>query len=174
MNRPGDSRRMVELIQALVAKTPELAVGTDWIVGFPRETEKSFARTYSLLEGLPLAYLHVFPYSRRPGTKAGEFKKCAPEREIKRRVRILQELSRTKRREFYERFLGPWLEVILEESGKGEKENFRGTSSNYIPVHFPLAPGSGSAGGIYRVKAEKILPGRIPQLWGSQVEKIIE
>jgi threonylcarbamoyladenosine tRNA methylthiotransferase MtaB len=180
MNRPGDSRRMVELIQALVGKTPELAVGADLIAGFPSETEKSFARTYSVLEGLPLAYLHVFPYSPRPGTKACGFKKCAPEREIKRRVRILQELSRKKRREFYERFLGQWLEVILEEPGKnqpagaGEGDNLRGTSSNYILVGFTRDRISGPDAGVYRMKAEKIFPGRAPYLWGTRVEKIVE
>jgi len=174
MNRPGDSRRMAELVRDLAGKNPGLAVGTDLITGFSGETEKSFARTYSVLEGLPLAYLHVFPYSPRPGTKAWAWKKCAPEREIKRRVLALRELSRKKRGEFYARFLGQWLEVIPEEPGSGEKKIFRGTSSNYIPVHFPLDPASGPAAGIYRVKAEKILPGRIPYLWGSEVEKIIE
>ncbi|MDD5224053.1 MAG: tRNA (N(6)-L-threonylcarbamoyladenosine(37)-C(2))-methylthiotransferase MtaB [bacterium] len=174
MNRPGDSCRMAALVRDLAGKNPELAVGTDLISGFPGETEESFARTYSILEGLPLAYLHVFPYSPRPGTKASALKKCAPEREIKRRVLALRELSRKKRGDYYERFLGQWLEVIPEEPGAGEKDAFRGMSSNYIPVHFPLDPTPGPAAGLYRVKAEKILPGRIPHLWGSQVEKIIE
>ncbi len=180
MNRPGDSLRMVELIRALVGKTPELAVGADLIAGFPTENEESFARTYSALEGLPLAYLHIFPYSPRPGTKAFKLKKCTPEREIKRRVLALRELSRKKREDFYARFLGQWLEVIPEEPGEGEspggeeKRIIRGMSSNYIPVSFPPAPISGSVAGIYRVKAEKILPGRVPHLWGTQTEKIIE
>jgi len=175
MNRPGDSLRMAEMIRALGQENPGLAMGTDLITGFPGEDNESFARTFSALEDLPLAYLHVFPYSPRPGTRAFAFKKCAPEREIKRRVLALRELSRKKRWGFYEGLLGQWLEVIVEDPGDsqpaGEKDDLRGTSSNYVPVEFPRDRVSGPAAVIYRVKAERIISARIPYLRGTRVEE---
>jgi len=57
----------------MTAKHPTLAVGADIMVGFPGEDQAAFTHTYTLLEELPLAYLHVFPYSPRPGTPAATF-----------------------------------------------------------------------------------------------------
>jgi len=73
MNRNYDVPFIRELIHSMTAKHPTLAVGADIMVGFPGEDQAAFTHTYTLLEELPLAYLHVFPYSPRPGTPAATF-----------------------------------------------------------------------------------------------------
>jgi threonylcarbamoyladenosine tRNA methylthiotransferase MtaB len=59
-----------ELVTSLIAAVPDMAIGFDVIAGFPGETEEEHRATCNLIGSLPVAYLHVFPYSSRPGTRA--------------------------------------------------------------------------------------------------------
>ncbi len=70
MRRAYPARRFREAVERAVAAIPGIAIGGDVIVAFPGETDAAFENTYRLLEDLPIAYFHVFPYSRRPGTAA--------------------------------------------------------------------------------------------------------
>ncbi len=84
------------------------------MAGFPGETETAFANTLHLVEAMPVAYLHVFPYSRRPGTPAAAMPGQVPEEEKKRRTQILRHLAEEKRRAFATRFIGEPLTVLIE------------------------------------------------------------
>jgi threonylcarbamoyladenosine tRNA methylthiotransferase MtaB len=68
MGRPYDAAVFAELVCRVAGRIPGVALGADVMVGFPGETDEAFANTVQLIEALPLTYLHVFSYSRRPGT----------------------------------------------------------------------------------------------------------
>ena len=169
MNRPYDRNHLIKIIRMMVESSPEAAVGLDIITGFPGEDQKAFAETCATIENLPIMYLHVFPFSSRPGTAAAGRKRGITEREVKKRVTFLRGISRKKRVEFLSRFLGGWLEVVVEnevvQTGKRAQDSgtLRGMSENFVPVVFP---GKGNPREIVRVRPEKICEGRRPYLWG--------
>ena len=121
------------LLKKIWNDIPDIAIGTDVMVGFPGEGDNEFGNTVRLLEELPLAYLHVFPYSERPGTRAARLPGRVSQAEKKRRVEILRELGKHKRDTFVRRFKEKKLSVLIEtkEDGAG---CMRGFSDNYIPV----------------------------------------
>lgn len=171
MNRPYLGARVAQVIRSVVEARPETAVGIDIIAGFPGEDHEAFRETCSTVSALPIAYLHVFPFSPRPGTVAAGLPRCAPEREISGRVEILQELGRKKREEFFARFIGKWLEVVVEKEGFGRNGKtarnsgmVRGTSANFIPVVFPRK--GEASGDVVRVKPEQVCGERRPYLFG--------
>ncbi|MBI5286997.1 MAG: tRNA (N(6)-L-threonylcarbamoyladenosine(37)-C(2))-methylthiotransferase MtaB [Deltaproteobacteria bacterium] len=123
---------------------PGVSIGVDVIVGFPGEGERKFMNTYNLLKDLPIAYLHIFPFSRRKGTPAYSFKGQVNGRVIKERCETLMGLDKEKRRVFYEGHIGKRVSVLIEGllnqgSGirdRGSKDSLlRGRSRNYIPVY---------------------------------------
>jgi len=134
MNRDYNAAFFRDLIRKVHAAVPDIAVGIDVIAGFPGETETAFANTLRLVEGLPVAYLHVFPYSRRPGTPAAAMPNQVPETEKKRRAEQLRRIGTAKRQAFAERFIGAPLAVLVE--GRKEKSTgfSIGFSDNYIPI----------------------------------------
>src|SRR4029453_3470604 len=70
MRRPYTAALYAQLVKQLARSRPGLGLGADVIAGHPGETEADFADTMALVEELPFSYLHVFPYSDRPGTEA--------------------------------------------------------------------------------------------------------
>ena len=134
MNRPYTGRFFEKLVGKILCLMPEAAIGVDVLVGFPGETDPSFERTRRLLENLPVAYLHVFPFSPRKGTPAYHFPQKVPTTEVKERCRIMRIIGKQKKSEFYRRFIGKPLEVIIEDRKHLPEGYFLGTSANYIPV----------------------------------------
>jgi threonylcarbamoyladenosine tRNA methylthiotransferase MtaB len=135
MNRNYSRSYVRSLVAELHEKIPALTLGADLIVGFPGETDENFRNTYDLIGSLPLAYLHVFPFSRRKGTPAAQFSQRVDEGKIKDRSRRLRDLGKEKRQTFYRRFLGQELKVLVEGRQK-IGSGWRGFSRNYIPVVF--------------------------------------
>lgn len=138
MNRHYTTRFFDELVRKIVAKLPEAAIGLDVIAGFPGETEEEFDHTCRLIENLPISHLHVFPYSRRPGTPAAEAKDQLPGDLIKERAAALRTIGERKNRRFCERFIGRVLEVVVE--GGAESGYARGLSRNYLSITFKSDP----------------------------------
>jgi threonylcarbamoyladenosine tRNA methylthiotransferase MtaB len=93
MNRPYGAAELARRVEAFAARVPGIAFGYDVICGFPVETGDDFEATRSLLESLPLAYLHVFPFSPRPGTPAASMPGAAPAAERSRRCAVLRAMS---------------------------------------------------------------------------------
>lgn len=122
-------RERVEKIKALM---PDCCIGVDVIVGFPGETEERFLETYNFLKELPVSYLHVFTYSERPDTEAAEFDEIVPEKERKRRNKMLRILSEKKRIAFYQTQLGKTHKVIWE--GDNKRGKMHGFTENYVKV----------------------------------------
>jgi len=133
MNRTYRVETYRRLVEDLARQIPGISLGTDIIVGFPGETRERFLCTYRFLKDLPLAYLHVFPFSPRPGTPADALAESVPPPEKKERVRELRSLSCEKSSEFRKRFIGRRLEVIVLR--KREERNGRwALSDNYLPI----------------------------------------
>ena len=124
MERGYTAGEYEELVERIVKARPETAIGTDVIVGFPTETERDFEETYSFLERLPIAYMHIFPYSDRPSTKASAMKPKVPERVKKERVKILKDLDVRKREEFFEKNRGKRLRATVLGDGRLLTENY--------------------------------------------------
>ena len=134
MNRNYSSALFEALVNHLVQAIPDLAIGLDVIAGFPGEDEKAFENTANLIAKLPIAYLHVFPFSARKGTPAAGFSGQVPSGVIKVRGQALRELGEKKRRLFYGVFRGRNLKVLVESKKDRESGMLKGYSGNYIPV----------------------------------------
>lgn len=131
MNRGYSTSFYKNLITEIVSECPDISIGTDVIAGFPGEDDKEFDNTLRFIEELPFSYIHVFPYSDRPDTKAstlaGKIKKAVK----KQRVRKLLDISEKKKYDYISKNLDSYLDVIVEH--KHITHGFyRAISSNYI------------------------------------------
>lgn len=111
-------------IAAIRKRFPLAGIGVDVIVGFPGETKAEFQESWRFLADLPVSYLHVFPYSERPGTTALHLPDSVPWSERLLRSETLRELSARKRRLFAEACRGATLSVLLETPTEGLAENY--------------------------------------------------
>lgn len=136
MNRHYDTSAYRAKVQLLRQRVPGISVFADVIAGFPTETEADFEQTYSFIDSLHLAGLHVFSYSPRPKTKAALLPQLAPE-EIKRRADRLRVLDKQLRAEFAASLVGSRQEVFIESVREGQ---LKGVTSNFQPVWLSGAP----------------------------------
>lgn len=113
-------------------------VGIDVMVGLPGETDELFARTTAFLEKLRPAFIHVFPYSRRPGTPAASMGGQVSEQVKKERVAALEDLCSRLHEEFVSSQKGTRVQVLFESKEKGG--TMSGYSGNYIRVTRPYDP----------------------------------
>lgn len=135
MHRHYATRFFRDLLERIHHRIPAAAIGLDLITGFPGETEAEFQETLDLLEDLPLSHLHVFPFSRRPGTPAASMPGQLPGDLIKARAAQLRALGDKKHLHFAEAFVGKVLDLVVES---GCAKGFcRGLSPQYLTVRFP-------------------------------------
>ncbi len=126
---------------------PWASIGADVMVGFPGETERDFAATRQFVTDMPFTYLHVFPYSTRPGTPAAEHPDQVPSAVKKERSRILRQLIASKNLAFRRSLLGRRFSAVTLESHDGPPT--RALTDNYIPV---------------TVERERLDPGRLVEI----------
>jgi len=136
MNRAYTPEFFYNLIMRLVREITDINIGIDVIAGLPGETDTCFDNTISLLQSLPVGYLHVFPYSRRSGTVAAEMPGQVPAPKIRERMHVLRELSDRKKQTFYQSYLSVNMEVLVESRRDRITGLLRGITRNYIPVLF--------------------------------------
>ena len=134
MKRDYDAAFYRKLIGKIAAEVNDVAIGVDVMVGFPSEGEEEFNATLSLLKEIPIAYLHVFPYSERPQTSAREIMPKVTASVKKQRATILRSLGAKKREGFTQRFLGKELRVLVEKIKDKKTGLMKGVSQNYLPV----------------------------------------
>jgi threonylcarbamoyladenosine tRNA methylthiotransferase MtaB len=134
MHRPYTSSFFIDLIVKIKDQVPDAAIGVDILIGFPGETENAFENTYSLIEKLPVTYLHVFPFSSRPGTPAGKYPQKIPQKTIKARCKKMRRFGSEKKGIFYETFIGKIVQVLIESKRDKATGLLKGITSNYIPV----------------------------------------
>ena len=132
MKRKYDTARYYQSVELLRKFFPECAVTTDMIVAFPGETEEEFAESLAFIRKCAFADMHIFPYSRRPGTPAdkmpGQHNNATKEARSRAAIALAEEMSRAYR----EGFVGRTLEVLFEER---EGEFYTGHTPNYIKVY---------------------------------------
>jgi threonylcarbamoyladenosine tRNA methylthiotransferase MtaB len=123
-------------VLAVKETMPHACIAADVIVGFPGETEEDFQQTYNLIRSLPVSYVHVFSFSKRPGTLASNIKDTVPPALIKERSHRLQQLSDVKKNEFYESCKGSRAKVLFESDN--HQGFMHGFTENYIQVKTPF------------------------------------
>lgn len=132
MKRKYDTARYYQGVELLRKFFPKCAVTTDMIVAFPGETEEEFAESLAFIRKCAFADMHIFPYSRRPGTPAdkmpGQHNNATKETRSRAAIALAEEMSRAYR----EGFVGRTLEVLFEER---EGEFYTGHAPNYIKVY---------------------------------------
>jgi threonylcarbamoyladenosine tRNA methylthiotransferase MtaB len=102
---------------------PDIALGADIIAGFPTETEEMFARSSDLVEECGLSFLHVFPYSKRPGTPAARMPQVSGE-VIKERAKRLRAAGEAALRKRLDAEIGATRQVLIESTKLGRTEHF--------------------------------------------------
>lgn len=113
----------IRFCQEVRALRPDITFGADLIAGFPTETRAHFENTLKLVEDCGLTWLHVFPYSARPGTPAARMPQVSGP-EIRARAEALRALGRERARLFLEAQVGRTLDVLVETPRRGRTPHF--------------------------------------------------
>ncbi len=126
MRRRYRARHYEQRIRRAHSLMPDAAFGADVMAGFPGETDAEFQESLRFIDSLPFTYLHVFPYSGRPGTPASESPDQVPAPVKRERARRLRELGLAKNHAFRQRMVGRRLPVVTLRDGA--------ITANYLPV----------------------------------------
>lgn len=135
MRRRYTTARFAERVEAVRRLMPDAFIGIDVIVGFPGETEADFRTTYDFLERLAPAFLHIFPFSERPGTPAVDFPGKVQSSVATRRVEELEALCARLHGDFCARGTGTEADVLFESTRRGGM--MFGFTGNYRHVKVP-------------------------------------
>ena len=130
----------LEMIRRKMERTgaPKVFFGIDVMVGLPGETEELFRQTFRFIERVHPAFIHVFPYSRRPGTPAAAMPGQVDEATKKHRVAVLEELCRSLHEDFWAQNRGVRERVLFESTDRGGL--MEGYTDNYIRITRPYDP----------------------------------
>ena len=129
-------------LEWLAARLPVLGLGADIIAGFPGETDDDHRATAALVEALPFTYLHVFPYSERPGAAAARLGAPVPPRVLHQRARELRDLGEAKARRHHAGRVGQRADGVVSGHGAGTVEVL---TQDYVSVYLPTHEWNGSA-----------------------------
>lgn len=135
MHRPYDRSFFADRVHAVRSAFPLAAIGSDVMIGFPGETESLFENTFALIQDLPLTYLHVFPYSPRPGTPAATYPDPVAKEVAKERCARLRKLAEKKRLDFARKLCGTTAQVLIEQKRDRKTGLLKGLSGNYQTVY---------------------------------------
>lgn len=131
MNRKYLTNYFESKVKKIREIRPDISLTTDVIVGFPGETEEEFQETLDFVSKIKFTKVHVFPYSRRKGTKADTMPNQIPENIKKERVKRLIDLSNKLEKEYLDLFLNKEVEVLIEEE---YPDYSLGHTGNYLKV----------------------------------------
>lgn len=136
MKRKYNTEEYMESLERLRNAFPGCAITTDMIVGFPGETEEEFEKSLSFIRQCRFADMHIFPYSRRPGTPAaempGQLPNAVKEARSRRAIAVAQDMSRC----YHQKLLGTTQAVLVEGM---EGEHSVGHAMNYVKIYIPGA-----------------------------------
>ena len=128
-------------LEWLSQRMPVLGLGADIIAGFPGETDADHRATLALVEALPFTYLHVFPYSERPGAAAARLPQPVAPALVRDRARELRELGEAKERAYRVRRLGQRADAVVCGRREGKVEVL---TEDYVSVYLPVAEWDGA------------------------------
>ena len=149
MNRKYDMKYFMDKIDYIRKIKPDISITTDIIVGHPGETDEDFYNSLELIRKINFSKIHVFPYSKRDGTKAANMEQVDPQKK-KERVRELLKLSKELETKYMNKFIDKDLEVLIERSKDGYS---LGHTTNYLSVKIP---GEHQSGEFVKVKINSI------------------
>jgi len=135
MGRPYTTAHYGELLHSITKAMPDAFVGSDIIAGFPGESDEEYQTTCATIEALPFADLHVFPYSKRPKTRASTMPGHLNPNTINRRAAGLREIAARKHELFLERAVGRTIRVLGQQYDESTGI-VRGLSREYIQAEF--------------------------------------
>jgi threonylcarbamoyladenosine tRNA methylthiotransferase MtaB len=144
MARPSRRRYTIEVAEKLMTANPYFAIGADVMVGLPGEDETAWDNTVALVNDIPFAYLHVFPFSPRPGTRAAEMPEQVGQHIVERRVGQMLRMRKEKIAAFAALNRGIKRRVLVEEAQDKETGHPIGITDNYIHVLLPKYDGPGN------------------------------
>jgi len=162
MNRKYDCARYDQSVTLLREYFDRPAITTDLIVGFPGETEEEFRQTLEFIQTCAFAAMHVFPYSKRPGTPAADLPNQVPKAEKERRAALAGEVARRMEQEYLESFCGTIQDVLFEEEKNGL---WRGHTTRYLAVEVPAAEDLHN-----RVRPVRLETEKGDFLWGTLIK----
>jgi threonylcarbamoyladenosine tRNA methylthiotransferase MtaB len=159
MGRPYDTAFFERRVEAISRVGERLALGTDCMVGFPGETDEQYRRTYEFVKRLPFTYLHVFNYSKRPGTRAaGMPGQIRPE--VRRsRSRRLIELGKRKRIAFMKSLIGRTEPALVQGPPHTFSRFSIALTGTYCEVH--IKRNSAAAGALVPITTSHYSRGRL-------------
>jgi len=134
MNRRHRAGQYLGIVERLRRARPDIALASDFIVGFPGETEADFEATLELVRAVGYAQAYSFKYSPRPGTPAAEMKDAVPEALKAERLERLQALLGEQQRAFNRTCVGASVEVLFERAGR-RRGQAQGRSPHMQAVH---------------------------------------
>ncbi|MBP8640519.1 MAG: tRNA (N(6)-L-threonylcarbamoyladenosine(37)-C(2))-methylthiotransferase MtaB [Oscillospiraceae bacterium] len=132
MNRKYDTAKFFETTQLLRKYFPDCGLTADLIVGFPGETEEDHAQTLDFIRKCGFSAMHIFPYSKRPGTKAAEMEEQVPNALKARRAAQAQKVANELEEAYLQSCIGKQMEVLFEAEKDGVSS---GHASNYTHVY---------------------------------------
>jgi threonylcarbamoyladenosine tRNA methylthiotransferase MtaB len=132
MGRPYSAQSVEKAAALLRSVKDDPFLACDIITGFPGETEAEFEETLELCKKLDFAWIHVFPYSKRPGTPAWSFPETVHENEKQERVQAFTHLAWEGRADYVRRWSGREVDVLVEKGGGSN--SCRGISENYLKL----------------------------------------
>ena len=135
MNRKYSVESYKIILDKVRKRCPDIAISSDFIVGFPGETDDDFKQTIKLILDTEFAQAYSFKYSPRPGTSAARLKNFVPKDISDERLYVLQDLLNKQQKKFNEKFLNKELDILYK--GKGKKQmQIRGTTKWMQAVNF--------------------------------------
>ncbi|MBQ4353542.1 MAG: tRNA (N6-isopentenyl adenosine(37)-C2)-methylthiotransferase MiaB [Clostridia bacterium] len=137
MNRKYTAESYLEKIAKLKAAVPDVSITSDFIIGFPGETEEDFEATLELMKQVRYDMVYSFIFSPRQGTPAAKMDNQVPHEVSTERMARFLALEDEIRRERNARFIGKTLRVLVEGESKQDKALVTGRGDPVIPVHFP-------------------------------------
>ena len=136
MNRRYTAEKYLSIVNDIRSRDPEFSLTTDLIVGFPDETDEDFEATLDIMRTVKYDNIYSFIYSKRSGTRAAEMPDAVSEEEKGKRMRRLLEVQREISTEFYKRFIGRRMRVLVDDKAKKREGFLTGKSSEFIIVEF--------------------------------------
>jgi threonylcarbamoyladenosine tRNA methylthiotransferase MtaB len=162
MRRRYTTEKFRQLVQRARELMPEVNISTDVMVGFPGESRAEFEQSLQFVEELEFGGVHVFPYSEREGTQAARIGDPVDPQEVNDRRQQLLEVARESERDFYRRFVGATMEVLVESERNPESGELEGLTDNYLRVTF-----EGTRELLGKLVPVQLSELRETQLWGK-------
>jgi len=153
MNRKYTKEQYLSIITKIKKEVPKMAFSSDFIVGYPGETNHDFEETLDLIEKVHFASSYSFKYSPRPGTPASTQKNFVKDATSTLRLKKIQELLNKQQKSFNKSFIHKTMDVLI--AGRGKKENqYVGRTPYLQPVH--IVSSKNLIGKILKIKIESL------------------